>query len=53
MGAAGAMGATGAVEPVLVVSAAEGALVICRARGDATALDAVQEELAVLLCAAE
>jgi transcriptional regulator LmrA/YxaF-like protein len=34
---------------LLVVSAAEGALVICRARGDATALDAVQEELAVLL----
>jgi len=38
---------------LLVVSAAEGALVICRARGDATALDAVQEELAILLRAAE
>ena len=37
---------------LLVVSAAEGALVICRARGDASALDAVQEELAILLRAA-
>ena len=38
---------------LLVVSAAEGALVICRTRGNATALDAVQEELAILLRAAE
>jgi AcrR family transcriptional regulator len=34
---------------LLVVSATEGALVICRARGDTSALDAVQEELAILL----
>jgi AcrR family transcriptional regulator len=34
---------------LLVVSAAEGALVICRARGDLSALDAVQDELDALL----
>jgi AcrR family transcriptional regulator len=34
---------------LLVVSAAEGALVISRARRDVTALDAVQEELELLL----
>ncbi len=34
---------------LLTVSAAEGALVLCRARRDLTALDAVQDELELLL----